>query len=313
MYDLVIIGGGPAGVGAGIYAARKKMKTLVIAKDFGGQSIVSEEIQNWIGTQAISGLELAKMFEGHLRKYQKQGDVDISLGDLVASVKKINNGFSIKTTKGKTLKTAAVLVASGSRRRRLGVPGEDRLDGKGVAWCGTCDAPLFKGRAVAVVGGGNSGLETVLNLAPYAKQIFIIQRSDRLRGDPITQEKVKKLKSVKVIFNAETKEILGDKLVSGLRYKDKIKDKEKVLDVQGVFVEVGSVPNSDFLGDLVNKNDFGEIAVDHKTQMSSLPGIWAAGDVSDVLYKQNNISVGDAIKAVLNIFDYLHRRSVKKR
>lgn len=300
MYDLVIVGGGPAGVGAAIYAARKKLKTLLITDGWGGQSIISADIQNWIGVKSISGLNLAKNLEQHVRSYQPE--IEIWDTDLAVKVEKKDSHFFLTTKSGKTLEAKTILVTSGSRRRRLGIPGEDKLDGKGVAWCSTCDAPLFKDMEVAVIGGGNAGLETVLDLNPYAKKIYLLHRGEALKGDPVTQEKISKLEKAQIILNVQTQEILGDRFVSGLKYNDKI------LPVQGVFIEIGSVPNMEFLGGLVNLNERGEIIIDHKTQQSSLEGIWAAGDVSDVLYKQNNISVGDAIKAVLNIYSYLHKK-----
>ncbi len=307
MYDLVIIGGGPAGVGAGVYAARKKIKTLLITEDFGGQSMFSPDISNWIGNKSLTGLELAKMLEDHLNNYKD--DIDIWKGDLVAKVAKKGKGFSISTKKGKKVEARTILICSGSRRRRLGVPGEDELDGKGLAWCATCDAPMFKDKVVAIIGGGNAGLEAALTLDAYASKLYLLQRRDELKGDAVTQEKIKSLKKLTIIYNALTQEILGDKFVSGLRYKDAKTGKEEALELQGVFVEIGSVPNVDFIKDLVDLDDWNEIIVDHKTQQSSQKGVWAAGDVSDVLYKQNNVSVGDAIKAVLNIFDYLHKNN----
>lgn len=306
MYDTVIVGGGPAGIAAGVYAARKKMKTLLIADSFGGQSIISAGIENWIGDRLITGLDLARKLEDHLRSFSK--DVDIWDNDLVEKVEKIDGGFKVITKKGQAAETRTILVCSGSRRRRLGVPGEDRLDGKGVAWCSICDAPLFGGKAVAVVGGGNAGLEAVVDLKPYAAKIYIIQRSEKLRGDLVTQEKVLTMPNVTVFYNALTQEILGDNFVSGLRYKDAISGEEKTLEVGGVFIEVGSLPNGDFVKDLVKLDNYNQIIVDCRTQKTSLEGIWAAGDVTDVLYKQNNISVGDAIRGILNIFDYLHKR-----
>ncbi len=299
MFDLVIVGGGPAGVGAAVYAARKKLKTLFITDGWGGQSVVSADIQNWIGTKSISGLDFAKNFEEHVRSYG--ADVEIWDTDLVVKVEKKDGHFFLTTKSGKTLEARTVLVTSGSRRRRLGIPGEDKLDGKGIVWCSTCDAPLFKNMEVAIIGGGNAGLETVLDLNSYAKKIYLLHRGPALKGDPITQEKISKIEKVTIILNAQIEEILGDKFVSGVKYNGII------LPVQGVFIEIGSVPNTEFLGGLVNLNEKGEIIVDHKTQQSSLEGIWSAGDISDVLYKQNNISVGDAVKAVLNIYSYLHK------
>jgi len=300
---LIIIGGGPAGAAAGVYAARKKIKTLLIAKEFGGQSLVSPDVQNWIGTKSISGLELAQNLEEHVRS---QEGIEIVDGDLVEGVVKSDSVFSIKTKEGKSFESKTVLVVSGSRRRRLGIPGEDKLDGKGVAWCATCDAPLFGGKTVAVIGAGNAGLEAVRDLFPYASKVYLINRSDKIKGDAVTFEEIKKNPKLEIIMMAETKEILGDKMVTGLKYLDAESGQEKELKLDGVFIEIGSIPNVEFLGDLVEKNQYNEIKVDHKTQQTSQPGVWAAGDVSDVLYKQNNISAGDAIKAVLNIHDYLN-------
>ncbi len=304
MYDLVIIGGGPGAVAAGVYAARKKMRVLLIAQEFGGQSLVSSDIQNWIGTKSVSGLELAKMFEEHLRA---QEDIEIIDSDLVNKVSKRDEGFLVETENGKSVETKTVLVVSGSRRKRLGIPGEDKLDGRGVVFCSTCDAPLFKDKIVAIVGGGNAGVEAVLDSIPYASKIYLIVRSI-IKADLVTQEKIKKSSKLEIILNAEIQEILGDDFVTGLRYKNKEFREVKELKLDGVFVEIGSIPNSDFVKSLVNTNEIGEIIVDHKNQASSFEGIWAAGDVSDVLYKQNNISAGDSIKAVLNIYSYLHRK-----
>src|SRR5580700_9290686 len=201
MYDIVIIGGRPGGVAAGVYAARKKIKTLLITDTFGGQSLVSNDIQNWIGTKSISGFDLGKSLEEHLRA---QSDIEIVDGEMVTGVQKkggsedltgVHNdhGFIVTTNGGKTFEAKYVLLTSGSRRKRLGVPGEDQFDGKGVVFCTTCDAPLFGGKTVVVVGGGNSALEGVLDLIPYAAKIYLMVRSDVLRGDPVTQEKIKTL------------------------------------------------------------------------------------------------------------------------
>src|SRR3989344_1487256 len=171
MYDLLIIGGGPAGVAGAIYAARKKIKTVLVTEGFGGQSLVSADVQNWIGTKSVSGFELAKMMEDHVRA---QEDLEVIDGDLVVGVEKIPKGFKAKTQKGKQFEAKTILVTSGSRRRKLGVPGEKEFDGKGVAYCSTCDAPIFKDKTVAVVGGGNAGLEAVVDLLPYAKHVYIL-------------------------------------------------------------------------------------------------------------------------------------------
>lgn len=305
MHELIIIGGGPAGVAAGVYAARKRIDTILITELFGGQSMVSDDIQNWIGSKSISGFDLAKMLEEHVKA---QEEIEIIESERVVSVKDGDGGFVVETSGGKTLETKTILIASGSRRRRLDVPGGEKFDGKGVAYCSTCDAPLFRDRAVAVVGGGNAGLEAAVDLFPYAKKIYILDHNGSLKGDAQTLEKIENNPKVEAILGANTTEILGDKFVTGLKYEDKDSGEIKELSLGGVFVEIGAVPNTDFMNGLVKLNKFGEVVVDHKTQRTSLGGVWAAGDVSDVLYKQNNISAGDAVKAALNIYNFLQEK-----
>ena len=305
LYDLAIIGGGPAGVAAGIYAARKKIKTVLITDVFGGQSLVSADVQNWIGEVSISGEKLAKNMEAHLRA---QEEIDVRSGILVSAIKKTGEIFSLELSDGETLEAKYLLMTAGSKRRKLNIPGDEKFDGKGVVYCSTCDAPLFKGKIVAVVGGGNAGLESAIDLTHYATDIYLLVRSGALKGDPISQDKVTKSEKIKILYNAEPKEILGDKFVSGLKYLDKTANKIKELKLEGIFVEIGSVPNTDLVKEFVVVNQIGEIVVDPKAEKAG-ERIWAAGDVTDVLYKQNNISMGDAIKAVLNIYGTIHRSS----
>lgn len=308
MYDVIIIGGGPAGISAGIYAARKKMRCAIVADILSGQSVVSAEVQNWIGVESISGFALAQMLEKHLRA---QKDIDIFDGDRVVKIEKRADGtFMLTTQSGKALKTSTILCATGSRHKKLMVPGEKEGEGHGVVYCAICDAPLFQGKDVAVVGGGNSGLEAVVDLLPYATTITLLHRGDSLKGDATTQEKIMAHDNVHIIFNAETKEIIVDdkKQVHGLVYEDRKTRARTTLSVQGVFVEVGVQPNSELVAHLVTLSPHGSIVVDPRTQRSSDAGIWAAGDVTDGLYRQNNISAGDAIKAILNIYDTLHVR-----
>lgn len=264
----------------------------------------------------MPGFEFAKMLEEHVRA---QEGIEIVVPDKVIKVDKSGDNFKAYTEKGKVYETKTVFVGSGARRRKLGVPGEKEFDGKGVAYCSTCDAPVFAGKDVAVIGGGNAGLEAVLDLGPYAKNIWLLEYGDKLKGDPVTQEKVKALANLKeIIYNAQTLEILGDKFVTGLKYRirksfDQAKlgqspaelGEEKNLDLQGVFVEIGSIPNSDMVKDLVETNKYGEIIIDSKTGRTSQKGIWAAGDVTDDPFKQNNISAGDAMKASLDAYSYL--------
>ncbi len=303
LYDTIIIGGGPAGAGAAVYAARKRLKTLVITKEFGGQSIVSAGIENWIGEVSITGQELAEKLEKHV---QAQKDVEIKAPEIVTNiVEGPGCNFEVQSDKGSHYRTKTVIVASGGRRKRLRVEGEDRLEGKGVAYCSTCDAPFFQDRKVAVVGGGNSALETVIDLAPYAQKIYLLIRSDQVKGDPALHERIAGIRQLQVVKQAEVQEILGDEAVKGLRYKDLKTGKVQELAVQGVFIAIGSHPNSDFVRNLVDTNQAGEILVDHRTAQTSKRGIFAAGDVTDDPFKQNNISAGDGVRAALSAYHYI--------
>jgi alkyl hydroperoxide reductase subunit F len=308
MYDLIIIGGGPAGVAAGIYAARKKLHTLLVTESFGGQSEVSADIQNWVGTKSISGFDLARNLEDHIRA---QESITIIAGEKVYRVAQdADKIFLVSTESGVTYRARTIIMASGARRRKLGVPGEDEYNGRGVAYCSTCDAPLFAGKDVAVVGGGNAGLEAVIDLVPYALKIYLLEYGDKLKGDPITQAKVRGSANVQVLLCAETKKIFGDKdkkFVGGIEYLDAKKDTIKRLTVAGVFIEIGAVPNSEMVKGLVELNKFGEIILDHRTGATTREGMWAAGDVTDEAFKQNNISAGDGVKAALSVYSYLQK------
>lgn len=303
MYELVIIGGGPGGVAAGVYAARKRIKTLLVAQEFGGQSVVSNDIKNWIGVKSISGYDLAKALEAHLRD---QEGVEIRAGARVTAIAESANGFTVTTNAGDSVETKTILLANGSHHRKLGVSGEDEFNAKGVFYCSTCDAPLMNGKQAVVVGGGNSALEAVVDLMMYATRIHLLVRN-AIKGDPITLEKIKNSDKVTIILGAEMRSITGDQFVKKATYFDKNDNQKKELDVEGVFVAIGSEPNSDIVKSLVQLNEYNEVVVDPATQRTSKDGIWAAGDVTDGRYKQNNVSAGDAIKAVLNIHDSLHR------
>lgn len=314
LYDVIIIGGGPAGTAAAVYTARKKLKTLLITESFGGQSIVSDDIQNWIGESHISGFDLAQKFEQHVRGYPDV--VDIKTPEKVMEVRVIKCSlegricdFEVKTDQDNLYEGKTVILVAGARRRKLGIPGEERFNGKGVAYCSTCDAPLFSGKKVAVAGGGNAGLEAVQDLFPYASEVYLMERGEVLKGDPVTQEEIKKNPKLKaIILNAQTLEVVGDKFVTGLRYKDVKTGEEKELSVDGVFVEIGSVPNSEMVKGLVELDKWGQVVIDSKHAITSHPGIFAAGDITDDPYKQNNISAGDAVKAALAAYAYLLKR-----
>jgi len=300
IYDLIIIGGGPAGAAAGVYSARKKLKTLIIADGFGGQSAVSASIENWIGVKKMAGFEFSKMLEAHIRA---QKDIEIKMPERVDKVIKAKNGFRVETNKS-TYQAKTLIIASGSRRKELNIPGEKKFKGKGVAYCSTCDAPVFKDKIAAVIGGGNSAFGAAIDLIPYAKKIYLLNRSES-RADPLIQEKTKKSSKVIIINDVEVREITGGKFVSGLKYLDKKTNKIKKLAVKGIFVEIGIVPNSEIFKKLVKINAVGEIVVDRKTMATNCPGIFAAGDITDEIYKQNNISAGDGVIAVLSAYNYL--------
>ncbi len=311
MYDIIIIGGGPAGAAAAVYAARKKLKTLVIAESFGGQSIVSDDIQNWIGEPHISGMELAKKLEGHVRSFPEveiKMEKAVAIGKIRCAAGDRACDFEVKTERGNAYSGKAVILAAGARRRKLGIPGEDQFNGKGVAYCSTCDAPIFSGKDVAVVGGGNAGLEAVIDLVPYAARIYLLEYGETLKGDPVTQEEIKKNPKVEILLNVQTKEVVGDKFVTGLKYVDRKTNEEKLLAVGGVFVEIGSVPNSEMVKGVVELDKYGQVVIDAKHAATSVPGIFAAGDITDDPYKQNNISAGDAVKAALAAYNYLLQR-----
>lgn len=302
IYDLAIIGGGPAGIAAGIYAARKKIKAVLITENFRGQSAVASEIQNWIGEISISGEELHKRFENHLKHYSK--DILIKEKEIVNKIDKKGNVFAIKTTKGE-YGAKTVLITTGNIRRKLSVKGAAEYEGKGITYCATCDAPMFGEQDVVVIGGGNSAFEAVSQLLAYAKTVIIIQRSE-FRAEPILMEKILSNPKVKAITNVDLLEIKGDKFVTSLIYKDKKTGKIIELPTQGIFVEIGANPAVDFVkNSLVKLNEKEEIIIEPKTQKTNALGIWAAGDCTDGLYRQNNIAVGDAIKAVEDIYRFL--------
>ena len=283
LYDIIIIGGGPAGAAAAIYSARKKLKTLLITDSFGGQSVVSADIQNWIGEPHISGFDLAQKLEAHVRAFSDT--VEMKMPEKAVEIKSIRCStfdricdFEVKTDQGNIYEAKTLILAQGARRKKLGVPGEEKFNGKGVAYCSTCDAPLFSGKKVAVVGGGNAGLEAVVDLFPYASEIYLIHRGDALKGDPVEQEEIKKNSKLKeIILNSETMEILGNGFVAGLKYKNLKTGEEKTLSVDGVFVEIGSQPNSEIVKDLVELDQWGQVKIDSRHGSTSHPGIFAAG------------------------------------
>jgi len=303
MYDCAILGGGPAGVSAGVYASRKQLKTIFITKDFLSQSTVSEGIENWIGDVNVPGLELAKKFEKHLRAYA--GDfVDIKTGEWIENVTKIDGGFEIKTDQG-AYQARSVLVATGSHRRQLPVTGAKEFEHKGLTYCASCDGPVFAGQDVAVIGGGNAGFESAAQLLAYCKSVTLLNRGETFRADPKTVETVKKDEKMHVIKNVEILEVHGEKFANGLSYKDTKTGETHKFNVTGIFVEIGSVPTTEYVKDLVELDDYNRVTIDPWNQRTSVEGIWSAGDCTNILYHQNNIAAGDGVRALEDMYVWL--------
>lgn len=303
--DLIIIGGGPAAFSAAIYSARKKINFKILAQKIGGEQLLyTGKIENYPGIKSVSsGIELIQKFQEHAKNY----NIDIKEGQEVVKIEKSENNFLVKTKRGKEYETKAIIIASGKKPRQLGVPGEKEFEGKGVSYCSVCDAPLFQDKVVAVVGGGNAGLDSAVDLTKYAKKIYVLEFGPRFIGDPATQEKLKKTGKVEFIVMAQSKEIKGDRFVTGLVYEDRNTKEEKELEVQGVFVNIGSVTSVDFVKGFLELNSANEIITNHKTCQTSVEGIFAAGDVTDVQWKQIVIAVGEGARAALSAYQYLQK------
>ena len=302
MYELLIIGGGPAGTAAGVYASRKQLKTLFVTKEWGGQSIVSPDIQNWIGTPSISGDDLAKSLRSHLEAYV-DGFVDIISNQTVTSLRKLeDHRYEATLSDGSTHQTKAILITAGSVRRHLKADNADVFEHKGLTYCASCDGPIFAGQDVAVIGGGNAGFETAAQLLAYTKSVTLLNHGDSYKADPVTVEKVLAHPNMKGVLNAETTAVSGEKFVSGLTYKDTVTGATVDLPVTGIFVEIGLIPNTDFAADVVERDAYGRVVIDPWTQKTSAANIWAAGDCTNVKYHQNNIAAGDAVRALEDIY-----------
>jgi NADH-dependent peroxiredoxin subunit F len=302
-YDLIIVGAGPAGMTAAVYAARKKLKTLLVSVDIGGQTNWTNDIENYMGYQLIEGPELIDKFESQVRKFPI--DVKTEMG--IKSVNRIEAGFELQTASGETFQGKTAIIASGKRPRPLNVPGEERLRGRGVTYCSTCDGPLFEGMNVAVIGGGNSALEAVLDMVKVAARVYMVSLTP-LTGDQILMDRVRGSSTVTIFTEHETREVLGDTGVSAVRIRDLKGGEERTLDVRGVFVEIGLMPNSDFAKDLVTLNQAGEIVVSCAGE-TGVPGLFAAGDVTNVPEKQIVVAAGEGAKAALQAYRYLQRVS----
>lgn len=301
VFDTIVIGAGPAGLSAAIYAARKSLKVLLIAKTIGGQAILSGDIENFLGFTRITGSDLSSKFKGEIEKFQGEG-IWVKEGFEVKKIEGVENNFLVKTDReefqGKT-----IILASGRLPRMLGVPGENKFFGKGVATCATCDAPFYKGKNVVVVGGGNSALDAALSLLKVAKSVKIVNITDDVRGDEMLIKNVKSAQNVEILNNTTVTEIFGNDLVEGVKVQNNRTHEELVLKVEGVFVEVGWTPSVDFIPQ-VAKNKNNEIMVDEFGK-TSMPGIWAAGDVNNLWGEQIIIAAGEGAKVALSVAEHI--------
>jgi len=303
MIDLTIIGGGPAGSAAAVYAARKRLNTLFITAEFGGQSVVSEKIHNWIGTTEIAGAQLAEDLKKHVLAYAGEKLIVKEGTKVISVIKNIEtNTFKIKTDSDEEFETKTILITTGSSRRKLEAKNADKLEHKGLTYCASCDGPMFEGADVAVIGRGNAAFESASQLLAYCNSVTLINRSDTYRADAITVEKISQNPKFKALKNIEILEVTGEKFVDGLLIKNTTTDKTEELKVTGIFVEIGQIPNTTFVKDIVTLDKIGKIKIDPWTGKTETPGIWAAGDCTNILYHQNNIAVGDAVRALEDIY-----------
>lgn len=300
-YDLIIIGAGPAGMTAGVYAARKQLKTLILTIDIGGQTTWSSGIENYLGYTYISGAELVQKFEEHLRQF----DISIEFS-AVKNVVRQGSDFQVYTEDGKSYICRALIIAAGKSPRMLNIPGEKEYTGRGVTYCATCDGPLFSGQDVAVIGGGNSGLDAVVQLMKICPTVYLIEYESQLRADEVMRKQAMNARNVEIMVNTQVTEISGDSFVEKIVVKSRITGIKSEIDVKGVFVEVGLSPNAKFINDLIKLNDIGEVVVDCGGR-TGIPGLFAAGDVTNVPQKQIIIAAGEGAKAALGAYSYLVR------
>ena len=300
-FDVLVVGGGPAGASAAIYAARKGIRTGIVADRFGGQILDTASIENFISVTRTEGPKLAANLEEHVKEY----DVDIMNLQRAKGLEK-KDLIEIELENGAVLKSKSVILTTGARWRDIGVPGEAEFRNKGVAYCPHCDGPLFEGKDIAVVGGGNSGIEAAIDLAGIVKHVTVLEFAPELKADAVLQERLHSLPNVTVLKNVQTKEITGTDSVNGVTYVDRETSEEHHIKIAGIFIQIGLVPNTDWLGDSVERNKFGEIVVD-KRGATNVPGVFAAGDCSDSAHKQIIISMGTGASASLSAFDYLVR------
>ncbi|MGD6804573.1 alkyl hydroperoxide reductase subunit F [Rossellomorea aquimaris] len=300
-YDVLVVGGGPAGASAAIYAARKGIRTGIVAERFGGQVMDTLGIENFISVKQTEGPKLVASLEEHVKDY----GIDVMNLQRASRLEK-KDLIELELENGAVLKSKSLILSTGARWRKVGVPGEDEFKNKGVAYCPHCDGPLFEGKHVAVIGGGNSGVEAAIDLAGIVKHVTVLEFNAELKADAVLQDRLYSLPNVTVIKNAQTKEITGTDKVNGITYMERDTETEQHINLEGVFVQIGLVPNTDWLGDVLDRNRMGEIVID-KQGATTLPGVFAAGDCTDSAYKQIIISMGSGATAALGAFDYLIR------
>lgn len=300
-YDVLVVGGGPAGSSAAIYAARKGIRTGIVAERFGGQVLDTMSIENFITVKETEGPKLVASLEEHVKEY----NIDVMNLQKATKIAK-NDLFELELENGATLKSKSVIISTGARWRNVNVPGEQEYKNKGVAYCAHCDGPLFEGKDVAVIGGGNSGIEAAIDLAGIVNHVTVLEFADTLKADEVLQKRAYSLPNVTIITNAQTTEITGDDNVNGITYVERDTNEEKHVALQGVFVQIGLVPNTEFLAGVVERTPMGEIIVDKHGQ-TNVPGLFAAGDCADTAYKQIIVSMGSGATASLGAFDYLIR------
>lgn len=303
IYDLIIIGGGPAGITAGIYASRKKIKTALLTKDFFGQITKNAEIDNYPGIPHLSGLELMKRLEQHLKSF----DLDIKEGINVVKVQKAGDIFEVALAKGEKFGAKSLIVASGGEPRQLGIEGEKEFLGHGVSYCSICDAPFYHGKVTAVVGGGNSGFESAIDLSRYAQKVYLLESGEQVRADELLREQASYTGKIEVRLNKSVLKITGDKFVAAIDCIDVKTGQAERLDVSGVFILAGSTPVTAFLAGLVDTNANGEIKIDASSGQTSLAGLFAAGDVADGKWKQFIVAAGQGANAALAAYDFLNQ------
>jgi alkyl hydroperoxide reductase subunit F len=306
VFDVLVVGGGPAGASAAIYSARKGLNTGVVADRFGGQVADTLAIENFISVKATEGPKMVAQLEEHVKEY----DVDVMHNQRATNLQKGSDGYDITLENGAVLQAKSLVLATGARWREMNVPGEQQYKGHGVAYCPHCDGPLFKGKPVAVIGGGNSGIEAAIDLANIVEHVTVLEFADTLRADEVLIRKANSLKNITIIKNAQTTEVLGDgNKVIGLNYTDRVSGESKELALAGIFVQIGLIPNTEWLKDSdLELSQFGEILIDAKGA-TSLPGIYGAGDATNTPFKQIIIAMGAGATASLGAFDYLIRQT----